>query len=312
MGHASVRAGLRGARRTGQSAASDERQRAVVGDSGDETAPGRAHRCRQLIAPSPMPSISDRTASGTDGTSNALPPTAPRFQPAPSRTSTAAIPRMPPWSTRPPRIPIRRAGRSRSSRPRTGPPGRRATPRRARARTCPRRTRETTLPPRYAATPATHADPWPPSGSASDKPDITAARSTAEPWFSRQLLRDGQVRRRHSARHPLLRPRDVLRRRTTDQHGAPARHRLRHRVTHSCRVGVGEAANDWAASPPTGPPSTATTRPCASACRPSSPSSASQPAPRIDNSLSIRVPQAPSARAVTDGTGRGSLDRIGP
>jgi hypothetical protein len=48
--------------------------------------------------------------------------------------------------------------------------------------------RETTLPPRYAATPATHADPWPPSGSASDKPDITAARSTAEPWFSRQLL----------------------------------------------------------------------------------------------------------------------------
>ena len=172
--------------------------------------------------------------------------------------------------------------------------------------------RETTLPPRYAATPATHADPWPPSGSASDKPDITAARSTAEPWFSRQLLRDGQVRRRHSARHPLLRPRDVLRRRTTDQHGAPARHRLRHRVTHSCRVGVGEAANDWAASPPTGPPSTATTRPCASACRPSSPSSASQPAPRIDNSLSIRVPQAPSAQAVTDGTGRGSLDRIGP
>jgi hypothetical protein len=134
MGHASVRAGPRGARRTGQSAASDERQRAVVGDSGDETAPGRAHRCRQLIAPSPMPSISDRTASGTDGTSNALPPTAPRFQPAPSRTSTAAIPR------RPPRIPIRRAGRSRSSRPRTGPPGRRATPRRARARTCPRRT----------------------------------------------------------------------------------------------------------------------------------------------------------------------------
>ena len=93
MGHASVRAGPRGARRTGQRAASDERQRAVVGDSGDETAPGRAHRCRQLIAPSPMPSISDRTASGTDGTSNALPPTAPRFQPAPSRTSTAAIPK---------------------------------------------------------------------------------------------------------------------------------------------------------------------------------------------------------------------------
>jgi hypothetical protein len=28
--------------------------------------------------------------------------------------------------------------------------------------------------------------------------------------------------------------------------------------------------------------------------------------------LSVRVPQAPSARAVTDGTGRGSLDRIGP
>jgi hypothetical protein len=35
-----------------------------------------------------------------------------------------------------------------------------------------------------------------------------------------------------------------------------------------------------AASPPTGPPSTATTRPCASACRPSSPTSASQPAPQ--------------------------------
>jgi hypothetical protein len=41
--------------------------------------------------------------------------------------------------------------------------------------------RETTLPPRYAATPATHADPWPPSGSASDKPDITTGRRSPAP-----------------------------------------------------------------------------------------------------------------------------------
>ena len=109
--------------------------------------PGAPTPAARLIATSPSPPSrigpppepTRRATSGTHATSNALPPTAPRFQPAPSRTSTAAIARMPPWSTRPPRIPIRRAGRSRSSRPRTGPPGRRATPRRARARTCPRR-----------------------------------------------------------------------------------------------------------------------------------------------------------------------------
>jgi predicted transposase YbfD/YdcC len=33
-----------------------------------------------------------------------------------------------------------------------------------------------TSPPRYAATPATHTDPWPPWGSASDEPDITTQR----------------------------------------------------------------------------------------------------------------------------------------
>jgi hypothetical protein len=43
---------------------------------------------------------------------------------------------------------------------------------------------------------------------------------------------------------------------------------------------AGVRSPGWAASPPTGPPSTATTRPCASACRPSSPTSASQPAPQ--------------------------------
>jgi hypothetical protein len=56
------------------------------------------------------------------------------------------------------------------------------------------------------------------------------------------------------------------------------------------------AAPGWGASPPTGPPSTATTRPCASACRPSSPTSASPPAaPQHRQHLSIRIPQAPKA-----------------
>jgi hypothetical protein len=40
------------------------------------------------------------------------------------------------------------------------------------------------------------------------------------------------------------------------------------------------AAPGWAANPPAGLSSTATTRPCASACRPCSPTSASPPAPR--------------------------------
>jgi hypothetical protein len=45
----------------------------------------------------------------------------------------------------------------------------------------------------------------------------------------------------------------------------------------------------WDASPESGPPPTATTRPCASACKPCSSTSASRPASsRIDNILSIR------------------------
>jgi hypothetical protein len=53
-----------------------------------------------------------------------------------------------------------------------------------------------TSPPPYAATPATHADPWPPSGSASDETDSTTApRCPGRPpeprfWFlSRQRVR---------------------------------------------------------------------------------------------------------------------------
>ena len=47
-----------------------------------------------------------------------------------------------------------------------------------------------TSPPRCATTPATHADPWPPSGSASDEPDITPERRSpgrspeSRFWFS--------------------------------------------------------------------------------------------------------------------------------
>jgi hypothetical protein len=57
-------------------------------------------------------------------------------------------------------------------------------------------------------------------------------------------------------------------------------------------------ALEWDANPPPGPASTATTKPCASTCKPSSTTSASrhhhQSRRGIDNFLSIGVPQAPT------------------
>ena len=59
-------------------------------------------------------------------------------------------------------------------------------------------------------------------------------------------------------------------------------------ITSSPRSWPESAAPAWAANPRSGPPSTATTRPCASACRPCSSTSASRRSRRrIDNILSI-------------------------
>jgi hypothetical protein len=49
-----------------------------------------------------------------------------------------------------------------------------------------------TSPPRCAATPATHADPWPPSGSASDETDITTRRRGPGPMGVRRGRIDGR------------------------------------------------------------------------------------------------------------------------
>jgi hypothetical protein len=68
---------------------------------------------------------------------------------------------------------------------------------------------------------------------------------------------------------------------------------LRNQVIGPILAGV--RSPDGAASPPTGPPSTATTRPCASACRPSSPTSKCCPCRGATggDAVSIRVPQGP-------------------
>jgi hypothetical protein len=70
---------------------------------------------------------------------------------------------------------------------------------------------------------------------------------------------------------------------------------------------------DQDASPRTGPRSTATTRPCASVCRPSSATSTSPPAPpphrqRLVDPVPASRQRWPGARRVTARTGRGGFD----